>query len=214
MWMGTSSINLSFHIMTFKGIFSKYHEVIKNSHCPNINRNSIVWIAKDLWGHIFLSTTMGFSSWATDWSCKTKISNFISNVEWVSVFIYFFQKDILRFNITVNKIFFMNTLKTFENFNHNFCCLFKSKSFSWKLSLICKEITHFTILHNNHDKIRILNLNWKILLNYSSYLTMLGWQSYFIILIYWLIYFSRKGFFLIWAFPMNLTANSSSFSEL
>jgi len=158
MWMSTSSINLSFHIMTFKGIFSKYHEVIKNSHCPNINRNSIVWIAKDLWGHIFLSTTMGFSSWATDWSCKTKISNFISNVKWVSVFIYFFQKDILRFNITVNKIFFMNTLKTFENFNHNFCCLFKSKSFSWKLSLICKEITHFTILHNNHDKIRISKL--------------------------------------------------------
>lgn len=47
----------------------------------------------------------------------------------------------------------MNTFKTFENFNHNFSCLFKRKSFSWKFSLIRKEITHFTVLHNNDDKI-------------------------------------------------------------
>lgn len=61
----------------------------------------------------------------------------------------------------MDKIFLMNTFKTFENFNHNFRCLFKRKSFSWKFSLIRKEITHFTVLHNNDDKIGGLNLNLK-----------------------------------------------------
>lgn len=61
----------------------------------------------------------------------------------------------------MDKIFLMNTFKTFENFNHNFRCLFKRKSFSWKFSLISKEITHFTVLHNNDDKIGGLNLNLK-----------------------------------------------------
>lgn len=61
----------------------------------------------------------------------------------------------------MDKIFLMNAFETLENLNHNFCGLFERKSFSWKFGLICKEIAHFTVLHNNHDKIGSLNLNEK-----------------------------------------------------
>lgn len=88
--MTASTIDLCLHIMSFKWIFSKNHEVIEDTHCPDINRDSIIRIAENLWSHIFFCTTMSFCSWTANWSCKTKISNFISNIEWIFVFVDFF----------------------------------------------------------------------------------------------------------------------------
>ena len=89
--MITPPIDLSFHIMTFKGVLGKKHEVKEYSESPYIDGDSIIWIANNLRCHIFLCPTMSLCPWAPNRSCKAKISNFISNIVRILVFEYSFE---------------------------------------------------------------------------------------------------------------------------
>lgn len=48
----------------------------------------------------------------------------------------------------------MNTFESFDDFNHDFDCLFQRESFAWDFRLISQKIADFAILHHNYDKIR------------------------------------------------------------
>ena len=87
----TPPIDLSFHIMTFKGVLGKKHEVKKHSESPDIYGNSIIWIADNLRCHIFLCSAMSLCPCTPNRSCKAKISNFISNIVRIFVFEYLFE---------------------------------------------------------------------------------------------------------------------------
>lgn len=66
-------MTLHYSQVTFKWILRKQHEIEQNSQCPNIYRNSIIWATENFWSHIFLSSTMCFSSTSSYRPSKTKI---------------------------------------------------------------------------------------------------------------------------------------------
>lgn len=89
--MTASSVYLGFHIMAFEGIFCKEHKIAKYTQSPNIYRYSVIRVANNLRGHIFLSATMCFCACAADGSGESKISNFVSNIVGVFVLVHFFK---------------------------------------------------------------------------------------------------------------------------
>lgn len=174
--------------MALKWILSKEHEIEENSQSPDINWNSIIRIAYDFRSHVFFGTTMRLGPSTTDGSGKTEICNLVPNVVWVLIFVNFLQQNVLRLYISVNEILFVNTSQPFQDFNSDLKCLFQRESFARKFGLVCQKVSLLTVFHDNDDKI-IRWIKKKLLLNSSSYRTMLGWWSSFMMLISWLMYF-------------------------
>ncbi len=137
--------------VTLERILSEHHEIEQHSQCPNVNRNSVIRVTENLRSHILFRPAMGFGSTASYWSGESKICNFI---QYLIVLIWLFQENVLRLYIPMHKVFFMNTLQSFHDFNHNFHCFVQGEGLSIQLSLVSEQIPHLAILHDDDYKIR------------------------------------------------------------
>lgn len=125
-WVAASSVYLSLHVMAFKRVLSKQHEVEKNTQRPNVHWYTVVTIAYDLRSHILLSSTVSFGSHPSNRPGESKICNFISEVV-----AFFFEEDILAFDISVDEIFLMDALEPLHDFYYHFDSVLKRKNFAW-----------------------------------------------------------------------------------
>jgi len=129
-----SSRDFGLHVMALERVFSKKHEVEKDSHCPNVNRNSVIRVANNLRSHVFLCSTMSFCPDSSYWPCESEVSNFVTNISLSSW--TFGEQHIFTFDISMNKISFVNAFKPFHNFHHDFNCLLDGKCLTGHFCLV------------------------------------------------------------------------------
>lgn len=91
---------------------------------------------------------MSFGSHPSNRPGESKICNFIGEVV-----AFFFEEDILAFDISVDEIFLMDALEPLHDFYYHFDSVFKRKNFAWQFCLVGKEISLLAVLHNNDDEV-------------------------------------------------------------
>ena len=138
----------------------------------------------------------------------------ISNLTYILMLLgYFLEENVLALEITMNDIFLMNSLETFQNLYENIHSLAVLEYFIGHPVLIGIQIAVFTILHNEENWL-CLYMGQSLHMKVFKSLTMLGCLSEYIELISWERYFSREGFLLSCFLVMHLIAKGKNYWEI
>jgi hypothetical protein len=88
----------------------------------------------------------------------------------------------------MDEVLLMNALEALHHFNHDLGGVFEREGLTRYLGLVGEKIPCLAVLHDNDDEVTGW-LREDILVYSYSYLTMLGWLSFFMMSISWSMYF-------------------------
>lgn len=136
-----------FFIITFEREWAEDQWVKQDAERPDVNFMIILFLGKNLWGHV-VSSSADSISFFLNLSGEAEVTNFCDH--FIGVFI-FSQKDILWFYVPMHNFPLVHVLETIDNFTNDLFGFGQRQHFIGSFRENWAEVSHVTVLHQHED---------------------------------------------------------------